>query len=207
MDEWRKAEKTEMLEMVENCVYKHVARPKDKLVVGTKMFYKRKVGQDGKVEEYKYRLVAQEFWQVEGVHYTETYSPTPATASIQMRLAMAAAKDGELCHFDAEQAFLKAGIDEEIYIEIPEEFQEFPGAVGRLNKAICGLIQAGRCWKIKFCDDMAAIGSEQAKADPCVFRKVVNGEAEMVVVVHVDDIISHAKEQATMDRFTAELGQ
>ena len=40
---------------------------------------------------------------------------------------------------------------------------------------------------------MTAIGFEQAKADPCVFRKVVNGEAEMVVVIHVDDILAHAK--------------
>ena len=124
-----------------------------------------------------------------------------------MLLAIAAAKEGELRHFDAEQAFLKADIDEEIYIEIPEEFQEFPGAVGRLNKVIYGLVQAGRCWKNKFCDDMTAIAFEQAKADPCVFRKVVNGEAEMMVVVHVDDILAHVKDQATMDRFAAELGQ
>ena len=145
-DEWRKAEETEMLGIVENCVYKQVARPKDKVVVGTKMLYKRKIGQNGEVEKYKCRLVAQGFWQVEGIHYTETYSPTPATASIRMLLAMVAAKDGELCHFDAEQAFLKADTDEEIYIRISEEFQEFPGAVGRLNKAIYGLVQAGRCW-------------------------------------------------------------
>ena len=59
---------------------------------------------------------------MEGVHYTEKYSPMPATASIRMLLEMAAAKDGELSHFDAEQAFLKADIDEEIYIEIPKEF-------------------------------------------------------------------------------------
>ena len=145
-DEWRKAEETEMLGMVEKCVYKQVARPKDKIVVGTKMLYKRKIGQDGKVKKYKYRLVAQGFWQVEGVHYTEKYSPTPAKASIRMLLEMAATKDGELRHFDAEKAFLKADTDEEIYIEIPEEFQEFPGAVGRLNKATYDLVQAGRCW-------------------------------------------------------------
>ena len=60
----------------------------------------------------KCRLVAQGFWQVEGVHYTEKYSPTPATTSIRILLAMAAARDGELRHFDAEQAFLKAGINE-----------------------------------------------------------------------------------------------
>ena len=59
----------------------------------------------------------------------------------------------------------------------------------------------------KFCDDMTAIGFEQAKADPCVFREVVDGEAEMVVVVHVDDILAHAKDRATIDRFAAELGQ
>ena len=35
-DKWRKAEATEILGMVENFVYKQVARPKDKLVVGTK---------------------------------------------------------------------------------------------------------------------------------------------------------------------------
>ena len=40
-----------------------------------------------------------------------------------------------------------------------------------------------------------------------MFRKVVDGEAEMVVVVHVDDILAHVKDQATMDRFAAELGQ
>ena len=84
-------------------------------------------------------------------------------------LPMAAAKDGELRHFDAEQVFLKADIDEEIYIEIPEEFHEFPGAVGRLNKAIYGLVQAGRCWNNTFCNDMTAIGFEQAKGGPvCV---------------------------------------
>ena len=206
-DEWREPEETEVLGMVENCVYKQVVRPKDKLVVGIKMLCKRKIGQDGKVEKYKCRLVAQGFWQVEGVHYTEKYSPTPATAYIRMLLAMAADKDGELRHFDAEQAFLKAKIDEEIYIEISEEFQEFPGAVGRLNKAIYGLVQVGRCRNNTLCDVMTAIGFEQAKSDPCVFRKVVDGEAEMVVVVHVDDILAHAKDQATMDRFAAERGQ
>ena len=122
-------------------------------------------------------------------------------------MTAAAAKDGELRHFDAEEAFLKVDTDEEIYIEIPEEFQEFPGAVGRLNKAIYGLVQAGRCWNNTFCDDMTAIGFEQAKADSCVFRKVVDGEAEMVVVVHVDDILAHAKDRATIDIFAAELGQ
>ena len=68
-------------------------------------------------------------------------------------MTAAAAKDGELRHFDAEEAFLKAHIDKEIYIETSEEFQEFPGVVGRLNKAIYGLVHAGRRWNNTFCDE------------------------------------------------------
>ena len=40
-----------------------------------------------------------------------------------------------------------------------------------------------------------------------MFCKVVDGEVERVVVVHVDDILAHAKDQATTERFTAELGR
>ena len=143
-----------------------------------KCYVNEKIGQDGKVERSTSGDLSLKGSGRSKVYTTQKkYSPTPATTSIQMLLAMAAAKDGELRHFDAKQAFLKADIEKEIYVEIPEEFQEFPGAVGRLNKAIYGLVQAGRCWNNKFCDDMTTIGFEQAKADPCVFRKVVDGEA------------------------------
>ena len=56
--DWWKEEETEILGMVENCVYKQVTRPKDKLVVGTKTLYKRKIGKDARAEKYKCRLVA-----------------------------------------------------------------------------------------------------------------------------------------------------
>ena len=51
------------------------------LVVGTKnALQKRKIGQNGKVKKYKCRLITLGLRQVEGVHYTEEYSPTQATA-------------------------------------------------------------------------------------------------------------------------------
>ena len=36
------------------------------------------------------------------------------------------------------------------------------------------------------------IGFGQSKMDPCVFRKVIDGEVEIMVIVHVD-ILAHAK--------------
>ena len=68
-----------------------------------------------------------------------------------------------------------------------------------LNK-IYGLVQAGRCLFYIFCDKF-----EQSEADRRVFHKFDDGEVEMVVLMHVDDILAYA--QATMERFAAELGE
>ena len=40
-----------------------------------------------------------------------------------------------------------------------------------------------------------------------MFRKFVDGEMYMMVVMHVDDILVRAKDQATMERFVAERGR
>ena len=42
---WRETGQTEMRGMIENSVYEQVAQSKDTLVVGTKVLYKRKVGE------------------------------------------------------------------------------------------------------------------------------------------------------------------
>ena len=76
-------------------------------------------------------------------------------------------------HFDAEQELLKADVDEEIYIEIPGESLDFTGTVGLLE-AVYWLVQVGRCWNIKFCDNSMAIEFEQSKPYLRVFRKVVD---------------------------------
>lgn len=89
-------------------------RPCDKLVVGTKTICKRNIGEVGKVETYKCRLLAQAVRQIKGLHYLETISPTPAAASIKMELAITAVENCKVRHIDVEQAFLQTDADEEI---------------------------------------------------------------------------------------------
>ena len=62
------------------------------------------------------------------MYYTKKYSLNPVVASIRMILATAATKNEQLRHFDVK---VKADIDEEIYIEISAQYQEFPGAARR----------------------------------------------------------------------------
>ncbi|CAM9166761.1 unnamed protein product [Ascophyllum nodosum] len=54
---------------------------------------------------------------------------------------------------------------------------------------------------------MTVIGFEQSKADSCVFRKAVDGKVEMVRIVHMNNILAHAVDQATRERFAVELGR
>lgn len=58
-------------------------------------------------------------------------------------LETAAVDERELRHSAVEE-FIRAGVDEKIYIELPEEYQAFPGAMGKFNKAVYGLLQAVR---------------------------------------------------------------
>ena len=108
-------------------------------MLGTNRLYSRTIGEREEVVKHKCRFVAQGFRQFKGLHYEESSSPTLAAASIRMALATAAAMDMMLRHTAFEQAYLLADVDTEIYIELPEEYREFPDAVGKLNKAIYGL--------------------------------------------------------------------
>ena len=106
-------------------------------------------------------------------------------------------------HFDAEQELY---IGEKIYILRFLGVSGLSGAVGLL-KAVYWLVQVGRCQNIKFYHDSMVIGFEQSKSYLRVFRKATEQEVELVVVVHVEDILVHTKHQATMETFAAELGR
>ena len=42
-------------------------------------------------------------------------------------------------------------------------------------------------------------GMEQSRTDPCVFRMVVDGKVELIMAVHVDDIVIAGLDEACRD--------
>lgn len=87
-----------------------------------------------------------------------------------MRTVLAAVTKGdwELPHVDVEQTYLQASINEEIYVELPEDYPAFPNAVRLLRKATYRVVQSGLCCVQKF---------YQSYVDPCVFRRLIDGKA------------------------------
>ena len=108
---WKGALEREMNGQINNGVWVQMERPKGKTVLGTKAFFKRKIGKDDQIEKYKCRFVTQGFRQVKGLHYHESSSPTPTASGVRAVLATAAVKDWERRYIDAEQAYLQSDID------------------------------------------------------------------------------------------------
>ncbi|CAM9772712.1 unnamed protein product [Ascophyllum nodosum] len=191
--------------LISKAVWTQFPRPKGRVMLGTKRLYSRKRRERGEVAKHKRRFVAQGFLQIRRLHYEEWSSPTPAAASIRMALATVAVVDMELRHIDFKQTYLSADVDTEVYIELPEEYREFPDAVKKRNKAIYGMVQTGTCWNMRLANDLKTLGLEQTRADPCLFHMFDVGKMEAILVVHVDDLLALTVTKEAMETFVGEL--
>ena len=57
-----------------------------------------------------------------------------------------------------------------------------------IDRAFYGKKQAGRQWSAVLCHTLVdEHGMKQCQADPCVYRKIVEGVVKLILVVHVDE--------------------
>ena len=84
--------------------------------------------------------------QEQGIDYDETFSPVARYETVRTLLAVAASKNMKLKQFDVKTAFLYSELEEEVYLEQPEGFDDGSGRVCRLKRSLYGLKQAPRCW-------------------------------------------------------------
>ena len=187
--QWRGALKHKMDGQIARGVWMVVDRPKGKTVLGTKTVFKRMVGQDGRVEKYKCRFVARGFRQIKGIYYQESSTPTPTQSSIRMALAVMALLDWEGRQLDVAMTFLEEDVTEELYVELPDGYRDWPNQVGRLQKTMYGLMHAGLLWSTKFGRELIAKGFERSQADSCVFQRKRLGKVVVIIVVYVDNLL------------------
>ena len=103
------------------------------------MGLRNKQDQDGIVVRNKARLVAQDYTQVEGLDFGETYAPVDRLEAIRILLAYACAHI-KLYQMDVKSALLNGYINELVYIEQPLGFEDEkkPNHVYKLKKALYG---------------------------------------------------------------------
>ena len=71
---------------------------------------------------------------------------------------------------DVKTAFLNRDLEEEIYMDKPEDFVE-PGQVCKLTKSLYGLKQSPKQWHEKFDSCMIENGYKSNECDKCIYSK------------------------------------
>lgn len=150
-----------------------------------------KQNDDGEVMRYKARLVAKGCAQKPGIDFNETFSPVVRYVSIRYLMALAV-KNGYTVHqMDAITAFLQGDLEEEIFMEQPECYDDKSNRVCKLNKAVYGLKQAGRQWNLKLDAALKKFGLIRCKSDPCIY---FDRELKIIIAIYVDDFLIFYKD-------------
>ena len=90
--------------------------------------------------------MAKGFSQVQDVDCFQTFALTPSSASIKILAAVANEQDLKIFHLGVAQAFVRAKLDAEIYMKLPDGCGDVSRKIVRLNRSLYGLKQSGRQW-------------------------------------------------------------
>ena len=188
---WEKAMQSEMDSLHKNSTWELVSLPAGKRILPCKWIYKMKVTDSASKPRYKARLVAKGFRQQEGIDFEEIFSPVVKMTTLRCVLALAAQMDMELVQMDVKTAFLHGDLQEEIYMQQPEGFEEKSKAnmVCKLKKSLYGLKQAPREWYHKFHSFMLSQGYKRSDTDHCLYTKKAKDNSLLILILYVDDML------------------
>lgn len=178
---------------------------KHSMPVGTKLLpstwvLRAKRYPDGRLRKHKARFCVRGDRQIEGVDYTEKYSPVVSWSTVRMLLTLSI--NQKLCtkQVDFSNAFVQAKLKsgEHIYVEMPKGFEYSDSNnerhVLKLKRSLYGLVQAPLYWGNHLKGALEKQGLKQSACDPCMF--VGDG---VICLTYVDDCLFFGKDQSKID--------
>jgi len=183
-DKWIIAATDEIASLEANKTWTLDEAPIKQRVLAGKWVFKFKRGANGEILRYKARWVAKGYEQQYGVDYDQTFASVVKPMSYKSLFAVAAALDLEIEQMDVKTAFLYGAVEENIYIQQPEGFDDNSGRVCKLNKSLYGLKQSPRVWYKLLSSFLASQGFQALDADLSVFYK-----DSTFIAAYVDDLL------------------
>lgn len=197
-EQWKLAMDEEYDALIKNDTWDLVKLPSGLKPIGCKWVFTLKTNPAGEVERFKARLVAKGCCQKYGVDYEETYSPVVRYATIRMILAMAAEYELYVHQLDVSTAYLNGSLEEEIFMQQPELYDDKSGYVLKLKKSLYGLKQAGRVWNTKLDSVLTKMGYRACESEACLYTKCTQEKTINVIAVYVDDLLLACSDKGEM---------
>src|ERR1700730_11297856 len=177
-------------------------------VLGGKWVFKLKRDQDRNIIKFKARYVVKGYMQRFGIDYTDTYANVADIDTIRLLLAMACFYNWECDTVDIVTAFLNRDLEEEVYIDQIEGFEEDPTGkkVCMLLKSLYRLKQAPQAWQQSFYKHLRKLGFTQLQTDSAIFIRRTNG-IPVIILIHVDDMAIMSPSRDLVDEFKRQLAE
>src|SRR5258708_1946139 len=202
---WEKAIQSELNMLHKKGTWKMAELPEGRKAIGNRWVFTKKFDNQGKLSQYKARLVAQGFSQIPGQDFEATFSPVMCMDSLQTLLAIAAVQDLEIGQMDIKGAYLNGDLKEEIYMQQPEGFDDQSGRVCHLIHTLYGLKQSGQEWNSRFNTFlMKNLKYQRLPVDHCIYIWNRNDGYD-IIAIWVDDLLMVSTSPETMTKMKVEI--
>ena len=132
------------------------------------------------------------------------FAATPSVVATRIALVLGLAQDVEMAVADISGAFLHAVLEKHFFVTPPAEYRK-PGVVWKIKRYLYGDKRAPRGWQDHFEKTMLELGFERLESEPgCFVKNGVSHKDTIIVVVHVDDLLSVGKRKH-LDNFFVQL--
>ena len=118
---WRAAMDEEMSALMKNDTWEITTLPNGRKAVGCHWVFTPKFQANRTLERLKARLAANSYMQTQGIKYGETFAPVAKFNTVRVLIALAAKCDWEILQFDVKNAFLHGDLEEEVYMQLPQD--------------------------------------------------------------------------------------
>ena len=137
---------------------------------------------------FKSRVCIMGCYQIEGVDYGETFAPVAKLDSIRLFIALTILWDLKPIQADVPSAFVRAPLEEEVYMRSIPGHELPKGKVYKLKVSLYGLKQSSRNWNKLFVATIQELELIQLREDNCLFIfRGENGDL-VILAIYVDDV-------------------
>lgn len=149
--QWKETIEVELQNLENYQKWEYNELPSERKVIGSKWVFKIKYHSNGLVVRFQARLVAQGFFQVQGIDFLEIFTPTVRKESLYIYLALYLMLNLFIHQMDIVGAYLESLLNDNklpIFMKLPPRtynlYQVWEELLYRLLKSLYGLKQSAK---------------------------------------------------------------